>query len=129
LILGFMGDEPLLTVLESLFSALADETRLQIVLLLINQGALPVQEISRRLGKSQSLISHHLNCLRNCGVVKVERRGKYSYYFISSEEITNIVKLAMNHAIKYSKSILSCDVLNEERQSGLYLKEHTRVNI
>lgn len=129
MILGFMGDEPLLTVLESLFNALADETRLQIVLLLINQGALPVQEISRRLGKSQSLISHHLNCLRNCGVVKVERRGKYSYYFISSEEITNIVKLAMNHAIKYSKSILSCDVLNEERQSGLYLKEHTRVNI
>jgi DNA-binding transcriptional ArsR family regulator len=124
-----MGDEPLLTVLESLFNALADETRLQIVLLLINQGALPVQEISRRLGKSQSLISHHLNCLRNCGVVKVERRGKYSYYFISSEEITNIVKLAMNHAIKYSKSIISCDVLNEERQSGLYLKEHTRVNI
>jgi DNA-binding transcriptional ArsR family regulator len=124
-----MGDEPLLTVFESLFSALADETRLQIVLLLINQGALPVQEISRRLGKSQSLISHHLNCLRNCGVVRVERRGKYSYYFISSEEITNIVKLAMNHAIKYSKSILSCDVLNEERQSGLYLKEHTRVNI
>ena len=129
MILGFMGDEPLLTVLESLFNALADETRLQIVLLLINQGALPVQEISRRLGKSQSLISHHLNCLRNCGVVKVERRGKYSYYFISSEEITNIVKLAMNHAIKYSKSILSCDVLNEERQSSLDLKEHTRVNI
>ena len=129
MILGFMGDEPLLTVLESLFSALADETRLQIVLLLINQGALPVQEISRRLGKSQSLISHHLNCLRNCGVVRVERRGKYSYYFISSEEITNIVKLAMNHAIKYSKSILSCDVLNEERQSSLDLKEHTRVNI
>jgi DNA-binding transcriptional ArsR family regulator len=124
-----MENEPLLTVLESLFNALADETRLQIVLLLINQGALPVQEISRRLGKSQSLISHHLNCLRNCGVVRVERRGKYSYYFISSEEITNIVKLAMNHAIKYSKSILSCDVLNEERQSGLYLKEHTRVNI
>ncbi|MFP3238212.1 MAG: metalloregulator ArsR/SmtB family transcription factor [Caldivirga sp.] len=124
-----MGDEPLLTVLESLFSALADETRLQIVLLLINQGALPVQEISRRLGKSQSLISHHLNCLRNCGVVRVERRGKYSYYFISSEEITNIVKLAMNHAIKYSKSILSCDVLNEERQSSLDLKEHTKVNI
>jgi len=129
LILGFMENEPLLTVLESLFSALADETRLQIVLLLINQGALPVQEISRRLGKSQSLISHHLNCLRNCGVVKVERRGKYSYYFISSEEITNIVKLAMNHAIKYSKSILSCDVLNEERQSSLDLKEHTKVNI
>ncbi len=129
MILGFMENEPLLTVLESLFSALADETRLQIVLLLINQGALPVQEISRRLGKSQSLISHHLNCLRNCGVVRVERRGKYSYYFISSEEITNIVKLAMNHAIKYSKSILSCDVLNEERQSSLDLKEHTRVNI
>jgi DNA-binding transcriptional ArsR family regulator len=124
-----MEDEPLLTVLESLFNALADETRLQIVLLLINQGALPVQEISRRLGKSQSLISHHLNCLRNCGVVRVERRGKYSYYFISSEEITNIVKLAMNHAIKYSKSILSCDVLNEERQSSLDLKEHTKVNI
>ncbi|MFP3194197.1 MAG: metalloregulator ArsR/SmtB family transcription factor [Caldivirga sp.] len=124
-----MGDEPLLMVLESLFNALADETRLQIVLLLINQGSLPVQEISRRIGKSQSLVSHHLNCLRNCGVVKVERRGKYSYYSISSEEVANIVKLAMNHAVKYSKSILSCEVLNEERQSSLDLKEHTKVNI
>jgi len=119
----------LLMVLESLFNALADETRLQIVLLLINQGSLPVQEISRRIGKSQSLVSHHLNCLRNCGVVKVERRGKYSYYSISSEEVANIVKLAMNHAVKYSKSILSCEVLNEERQSSLDLKEHTKVNI
>jgi hypothetical protein len=35
----------------------------------------------------------------------------------------------MNHAVKYSKSILSCEVLNEERQSSLDLKEHTKVNI
>ncbi len=109
------GDRRLLIMaLESLFNALSDETRLSIVLLLINHGQLPVQEISRMLGKSQSLVSHHLSCLRNCGVVKVERRGKYSYYSISSEEVAGIVKLAISHAAKYSQSILACDVLNEE---------------
>jgi len=57
--------EPLTNELESLFSALADGTRLRIVLFLLDKGEATVNEISKSLGKSQSLISHHMACLRN----------------------------------------------------------------
>jgi Predicted transcriptional regulators len=61
-----------------LFQALSEPTRLQITALLINQGSMSVSMISKELKKSQSLISHHLSCLRNCGVVKYNKKNKMS---------------------------------------------------
>lgn len=104
-----------LDTLESLFSALADRTRLNIVLYLMEKGEANVDEISRELGKSQSLISHHISCLRNCGIVKVRKEGKYSFYSISSDEVKSLLKIALNHVKKYSELILSCDIIVEEK--------------
>lgn len=47
-------------------------------------------------------------------MVTVERRDKYSYYSISSEDVANIIRLAISHATKYSQSILSCNIIKEE---------------
>ncbi|MEM0173587.1 MAG: metalloregulator ArsR/SmtB family transcription factor, partial [Sulfolobaceae archaeon] len=83
--------EPLITELEAFFNAIADKTRLQIILFLLENGEVTVNQISESLKKSQSLISHHLACLRNCGVVKMERRGKFVYYSITSDEVRQII--------------------------------------
>ncbi|GAA5420805.1 arsenic resistance transcriptional regulator ArsR1 [Sulfurisphaera tokodaii] len=107
--------EPLLTELERLFSALSDRTRLSITLLLLEKGELTVDEISKDLKKSQSLISHHLSCLRNCGIVKVRKDGKYSLYSIASDNVAELIKVAMRIIKDYSESILGCEVLNEEK--------------
>ncbi len=56
------------------FSALADETRLQILELLA-QGELLAQEIIARLGLSQSSVSRHLKQLISAGFL-LERRGE-----------------------------------------------------
>jgi len=108
--------ESLLNELEFLFQALSDKTRLQIVFLLLN-GEKSVQEISQELGKSQSSISHHLACLKNCGIVKTRRDGKFSYYSINGKEIRDLIMLATNHVSNYSKSILSCSIVKEEKKS------------
>lgn len=107
--------EPLLSELESLFSALSDKTRLSIVLFLLDKKEATVDEISKKLEKSQSLISHHMACLRNCGIVKIRKEGKFSYYSISSEEIAELIKISINHVKKYSQSILACDIIAEEK--------------
>ncbi|MCY0858808.1 MAG: metalloregulator ArsR/SmtB family transcription factor [Sulfolobaceae archaeon] len=107
--------EFLINELESLFSALSDRTRLNIVLYLIEKGESNIDDISKSLGRSQSLISHHMACLRNCGIVKVRKNGKYSLYSISNEDIITLIKIALNHVKKYSQSILSCDILAEEK--------------
>ncbi|EHP70194.1 MAG: metalloregulator ArsR/SmtB family transcription factor [Metallosphaera yellowstonensis] len=109
-----VNNEPLLTELESFFSALADRTRLEIVLLLLRKEGASVQDMVKELGKSQSLISHHLSCLRNCGIVKMEKRGKFSVYTLNGETVKDIMRTAIDHVGAHSKSILACDVIREE---------------
>jgi DNA-binding transcriptional ArsR family regulator len=111
------NNESLLLELESFFSALSDKTRLEIVFYLLEKGKATVQDMSRDLKKSQSLISHHLSCLRNCGVVKVEKNGKYSEYSINGEDVKEIIFIATRHAKNYGKSILSCDIIKEEKEN------------
>jgi DNA-binding transcriptional ArsR family regulator len=111
--------EPIITELETFFKALADRTRLQIVLFLMDKGEATVMEISENIGKSQSLVSHHLSCLRNCGVVKVNKKGKNSLYSISTEEVREILKTALKHVEKYSQSILACDIIKKENSVSL----------
>ncbi|WP_126451433.1 ArsR/SmtB family transcription factor [Sulfodiicoccus acidiphilus] len=98
----------------SLFSALADTTRLGIVLFLYKNGSATVQDISKSLSKSQSLISHHLACLKNCGVVSYRREGRFIYYSLNGVGIREIVNIALKHVADYGRSILACEVIKGE---------------
>ncbi len=115
-------NEPLITELESFFSALSDKTRLEIVFYLLEKREATVQEISNGINKNQSLVSHHLSCLKNCGVVKLEKKGKFSIYEINDNNVEKIIRLAIDHVRSYSNSILSCDIINEEKKEENLLK-------
>lgn len=58
---------------------MADETRFQI-LLTLKKGERCVCDIMDELDKEQSLISHHLQALRKCGLVHKRREGKKIIY-------------------------------------------------
>lgn len=62
-----------------MFKALSDETRQSIVHFLKSEP-LSVNEIVERLNLAQPTVSHHLNILKQAGVVITERRGKQIYY-------------------------------------------------
>ena len=64
-----------------LFKALADETRLSILQMLLD-GEMCVCEIMESLPLSQPAVSHHLRILRQAGLVKDRREGKWTYYDI-----------------------------------------------
>lgn len=63
--------------------AIADETRLAVVRHLM-KGECHVGEIQEALGIEQSLLSHHLRCLREAGIVDASRDGKAVLYRLSS---------------------------------------------
>lgn len=109
-------DFPLMAELESFFSALSDSTRLKIVMFLLERGEASVQEICKGVGKSQPLVSHHMSCLKNCGVVKWERKGKYVMYKLNDDHVKGILEEALKHVSVFSKSILSCEVVREEKE-------------
>ena len=62
------------------FKALADETRLQILWLLMGQEELCVCDIMMVLGITQSKASRHLRYLYNLGWVTDRREGLWMYY-------------------------------------------------
>jgi ArsR family transcriptional regulator, arsenate/arsenite/antimonite-responsive transcriptional repressor len=67
--------------IESLFSALADRTRLRLLSLMAD-GEVCVCFFVEVLKVSQPKISRHLAYLRNAGVVEARRDGKWMHYSI-----------------------------------------------
>lgn len=51
-----------------------------------------VNEISQKLNLEQSLVSHHLNVLKCCGLVKATQQGKEIYYQLTDYKIYSILK-------------------------------------
>jgi ArsR family transcriptional regulator len=68
------------------FHALADIKRLEIVALL-TKGERCVCELTEVVGAKQPLLSFHLKILREAGLVKNRRRGKWMYYSLNYETI------------------------------------------
>ena len=75
------------------FKAAADPCRLRI-LKLLKEGELCVCEIMTALSKPQSTTSHHLSILREAGLVKERRDGKWSYYRLADGAVVEMVKQA-----------------------------------
>jgi hypothetical protein len=65
-----------------IFSALADETRIKIVKLLM-EGEMRVEELTQALDTAQSTVSHHLRILKEAELVHGDRRGRSIYYSLA----------------------------------------------
>jgi len=64
------------------YKALGDEVRLKI-LYMLTEREMCVCEIIDRLDMSQPAVSHHLKILRQAGLVKDSRDGKWIYYSLN----------------------------------------------
>lgn len=94
-----------------LFQALANQARMQILLLLRDKGSLNVSQICQELGLEQTHVSHNLRCLSFCGLVKSNREGKTRVYSINENTTVPLLEAAERHIEKYAGNLFSCDVL------------------
>lgn len=67
-----------------LFHALSDETRLQIIELL-RKGERCVCELTDSLDAAQSRLSFHLRVLRDAGIVRDRKDGRWVYYELDAD--------------------------------------------
>ena len=66
--------------------ALSDPIRVQLVdVLRKHAGKVCVCELTPLFDVSQPTVSHHLKVLRDAGLVDVERRGLWAYYYVIPE--------------------------------------------
>jgi ArsR family transcriptional regulator len=69
-----------------IFKALSDETRLRIIKLL-EQGELCVCDITAALDMVQPKVSFHLSALKEAGLIKDRKEGKWIHYSLSDSDL------------------------------------------
>jgi DNA-binding transcriptional ArsR family regulator len=75
------------------FAALGAEPRLQIVRLLLSAHptGMVAGEVQEELGIPASTLSHHLEKLRQVGVVSVRRAGTFLWYTVSTDALREVL--------------------------------------
>ncbi len=76
-----------------MFKALACETRLKIVMGLLEKKECNVNLMAEKLGLAQSNVSQHLTILKNAGIIEGYRKGTQICYKVVDEQTENIIKL------------------------------------
>jgi ArsR family transcriptional regulator, cadmium/lead-responsive transcriptional repressor len=80
-------------VASALFHGFSDRTRLAILLSLL-EGEKRVVDLVREVGSSQSNVSGHLACLKDCGLVTDHPHGRQTFYEIAGKEVVGVLRAA-----------------------------------
>ena len=105
-----------ITRFADMFSAMGTGPRLRIMRLLLSAHpeGMVVGDIGTELGIAASTLSHHLDKLRNEGLVKVRREGTYLWYSANAEVLQELLGFlyaeccTRNRAIKPEAIVRLC---------------------
>lgn len=104
-----LGDE----LLAKFVRGLGDPTRLRILRYLL-EAPRSVGEIVAYLETPQSRVSNHLACLKWCGYVATDRRGRTIVYRVDDERIRALIDLAQDIAADNAAHVASCMRIGRE---------------
>lgn len=98
-----------------LLEAMAERNRVRILAYLLEHGEANVGQLVDMLGMDQPGVSHHLRCLRDCGLVQSRRDGRFVIYRLNGKRrIARILTLLDNHASDHLEGILGCRIVGDE---------------
>jgi len=90
-----------------MLSAMGTPTRLQIVRLLLSAHpeGLVVGDIATELAIANSTLSHHLDKLKNEGLLKVRREGTFLWYSIDTAALQDLMQFLYAECCTRNKAI------------------------
>lgn len=80
--------------MDKIFKALSDESRRKIISMIVEKDR-SVNEIAKNFNKTQPCISHHLEVLKNAGIVESRKEGQFTIYSINMSSIQYIINWFM----------------------------------
>ena len=85
-----------------ILSALGDEVRQHIIIVMMQEGSdcggMRVGEIARRTSLSRPAVSHHLQILKNAGILRVRKEGTRNFYYFDerSESMDRLIGMLLH---------------------------------
>jgi len=98
-VLKFLPDESDCSKAASVFSILADGSRLRIFWLLCHSKEC-VQNIAAAVNMSAPAVSHHLRVLRDAGLIQSQRVGKEAHYTIAETDEAKVMHETIDRVFK-----------------------------
>jgi ArsR family transcriptional regulator len=91
-------------------SAMAHETRLEIVRLLVPMGpaGLTAGEIAEQVQASASRLSFHLSALEQAGLVTAERDGRFQRYRVNYAQLGGVIGYLLNDCCAAHPDVCAC---------------------
>ncbi len=95
------------------FAAMGTEARLRIMQLLLSAHpeGLVVGDIQSELGIPNSTLSHHLEKLKNEGLVKVRRESTYLRYTANAEVLQELLQFLYAECCTRNKAVKPTDIV------------------
>jgi ArsR family transcriptional regulator, cadmium/lead-responsive transcriptional repressor len=90
-----------------LFYGFSDASRLSIIEAL-RDGPRNVTDLVEATGLSQSNVSNHLACLRDCGLVTREQQGRFVIYSLSDPRVGQLLALADEVLADVASGVITC---------------------
>jgi ArsR family transcriptional regulator len=96
-----------------MFSAMGTEARLRIMQLLLSShpGGMVVGDLQTELDIPSSTLSHHLDKLRNEGLVLVRRESTYLHYTANTEALQQVLGFLYAECCTRNKAVKPQDVI------------------
>ena len=92
----FLPKDEELYDLADFFKVLGDSTRIKILYALFS-AEICVQCLAELLSMSQSAVSHQLRILKQARLVKFRKEGKFMFYSLCDEHVTQLLTQGMAH--------------------------------
>jgi len=106
------------TLKAEFFGALAHPMRIRLLEALIDAGETSVQDLQRRLGIDQPIVSQQLAKLRASGIVTSKKQGSSTLYEVADPMIGELLRVAkhiLNRHLVGVKSLLRELVVDQRR--------------
>lgn len=89
-------NENLIIDISELFKVFADQTRVKIINILL-ENELCVNDIAYLINSTSSAVSHQLRILKNARLVKSRKIGKIVYYELNDEHVKILFNIGKEH--------------------------------
>ncbi len=76
--------------IDSVFTALSNPTRRELLRLLREEGRQPVQQLATHFAMRRPSISEHLKMLREVGLVGEQKKGRHRYYYLEASPLMQV---------------------------------------
>lgn len=119
---------------QKILTALGDENRQRLLCIMLGGdcGGSRVVDIAEKTNLSRPAVSHHMQILKDAGIVKVRKEGTYVYYYLDPDEteiekmialfsnIRRIMRNVPDRSGQHTRSCRACKNFSGGKKHGCY---------